>query len=786
MKLKLLPALIFFCLQASAQHPEKIHIHFDKDIYLPGETVWFKAYVYSNGQPSFVSTNLFLGFYNEQGKIIGEKRYPLFDGTANGDFLITDSLPPKLIQVKAFTKKMQATGAGNMYSRVLIVYDKANPPLLSRTAQENTTLSFYPEGGNLVAGLTNYVAYKGSEPMAAAITEESSGRLIDSVFVNESSVGQFQFIPESGKKYIATWKDKNGDLQQTSLPQALPYGASLHTELAAGKLYYSVQKNTDAANYDTLYVLFQNNQHELLRLSIAMNRGSKTVNNIPADSLGAGMVQVSLFDAKWNLLQQKFIQAQEGAVQWQPQVNIVEKNLAAKGKNVIEIVVPDTLLTNLSFSVADARFYHEDPVDNIYADLLLKESGGSFSSFQKGFAGSDRKQKSLTLLTNAMQPYNWKVLTGQEEARPFSDNYLSLKIGFSNNRYALTGKEILSMILSDKVNGKQFFKLSASKSSEKNYFEQEGLIYYDSARVHYSFDNNKAWNSFFSIYPDSSIIVPRQIPASSPVEYFVKAAKKIIKQPLDLGIKQDSSIKKPSKFNEVQTIKNVIVRAKYANPVTKRLQELDDKYATGMSRGLARGMQLNVLDDPTAEMQMDIINYIIYRVPGLSVERDRETGARYLMSTRLIDPVPVTLLINDAEFPYEALESYRVSNIAYIKYIPGIVIGSSFTTSGGALFIYTLRGDEPEKTGATAMRFEKLKGYDIAEEFKQPDYSQPAEQLNPDYRALIYWAPYIVTDKGSNRVRLEFYNNDISRKLLLRLRGFNAEGKLVSVDQIIE
>ncbi|MFZ1530054.1 MAG: hypothetical protein WAT19_14970 [Ferruginibacter sp.] len=784
MKLLLLPALIIFWLQATAQQPEKIHIHFDKDIYLPGETVWFKAYVYSNGLPSSESSNLFVGFYNEQGKLIGEKRYPLFDGTANGDFIIPDTLTPKLLQVKAVTKNIQSPGVDNMYSRVLIVYHKDDPPLFSGASAVNQKFEFFPEGGRLVAGLNNYIACKSSGAAVAAITEEISGKVIDSVTVNESGMGLFQFIPEMGKKYMAVWRDDNGTQQKTFLPDHLQYGASLHTELAAGKLYYAVQKNTDAANYDTLHMLFQNGQQEILRLSIAMNRNRRAVSGIPADSLGAGLVQVSLFDAKWNLLQQKFIQAEDRQVQWQPQVNVIEKSLLAKGKNIIEIVVPDTLLTNLSLSVAAPQFYHQDPVDNIYADLLLKEKDTIPSSLQKGLSATDKKERELTLLTHPVLPFNWRRFTETEDNRPVTENYLSLKIGFSDKRYALTGKEMLSIIVSDKVNGKQFFKLSASAANSNKYFEQDGLIFYDSAKVYYSFDNNKTWNSYFTVYKDSVTLLPTQIAASPTGRYLMRGVKKSTDQPLD--IVQDFIIKKSRKFNEVQTIKNVVVKAKYANPVTRRLLELDDKYATGMSRGLARGIQLNVLDDPTAEMQTDIINYILYRVPGLSVERDKITRARYLMSSRLIDPVPVTLLINDVESPYEVLESYRVSNIAYIKYVSGIVIGSSFTTSGGALFIYTLRGDEPERSGVAVMKREALRGYDIAEEFKQPDYNQPSEKSNPDYRSLIYWTPYIITDKGNHRVKLEFYNNDISSKLLLRLRGFNAAGKLVSIDQIIE
>ena len=45
----------------ATKHPtEKIYIHYDKDYYVAGETIWFKAYLYSNGQPSDLSYNFYL------------------------------------------------------------------------------------------------------------------------------------------------------------------------------------------------------------------------------------------------------------------------------------------------------------------------------------------------------------------------------------------------------------------------------------------------------------------------------------------------------------------------------------------------------------------------------------------------------------------------------------------------------------------------------------------------------------------------------------------------------
>jgi hypothetical protein len=45
---------------------EKIHVHFDKNYYNPGETIWFKAYVLSGINLSEISKNFYAELINDQ------------------------------------------------------------------------------------------------------------------------------------------------------------------------------------------------------------------------------------------------------------------------------------------------------------------------------------------------------------------------------------------------------------------------------------------------------------------------------------------------------------------------------------------------------------------------------------------------------------------------------------------------------------------------------------------------------------------------------------------------
>src|ERR1041385_1812965 len=49
---------------------EKIYLHYDKPSYTAGETVWFKAYIYSGDGPSYISRTMYVDFVNANGRVV--------------------------------------------------------------------------------------------------------------------------------------------------------------------------------------------------------------------------------------------------------------------------------------------------------------------------------------------------------------------------------------------------------------------------------------------------------------------------------------------------------------------------------------------------------------------------------------------------------------------------------------------------------------------------------------------------------------------------------------------
>ena len=81
----------------------------------------------------------------------------------------------------------------------------------------------------------------------------------------------------------------------------------------------------------------------------------------------------------------------------------------------------------------------------------------------------------------------------------------------------------------------------------------------------------------------------------------------------------------------------------------------------------------------------------------------------------------------------------------------------------------------------------QIAGYTPIKQFYSPDYAT-ASALNdlPDLRTTLYWAPYILLDKTKKRLKIQFYNNDITKRFRIVLEGINSNDKMARVEKVVE
>lgn len=83
---------------------EKVYLHLDKPSYLPGDTVWFKAYTVIGEfhQLSALSGVLYCELINSNDSVLFRRILKLTAGITTGDFQIARTLPPGNYHIRAY------------------------------------------------------------------------------------------------------------------------------------------------------------------------------------------------------------------------------------------------------------------------------------------------------------------------------------------------------------------------------------------------------------------------------------------------------------------------------------------------------------------------------------------------------------------------------------------------------------------------------------------------------------------------------------------------------------
>jgi len=123
---------------------EKMYVQFDKPSYTPGETVWFKAYIFSGVQPSNISRTVYIDFIDAGGRIVKHCVQPVFQATANGNYEIPLEYKDQVLFVKAYTRWMLNFDSSFLYHKTIHL-NQPKPSVKEGTVPVKTSVAFLPE-----------------------------------------------------------------------------------------------------------------------------------------------------------------------------------------------------------------------------------------------------------------------------------------------------------------------------------------------------------------------------------------------------------------------------------------------------------------------------------------------------------------------------------------------------------------------------------------------------------------------------------------------------------------
>ena len=85
---------------------EKVYVHLDNTCYFVGDTIWYKGYVTRSdkGTLTDMSKILYVELLTPDGFLVESQQLEMPNGTANGAFVLTDSLYAGYYELRAYTR----------------------------------------------------------------------------------------------------------------------------------------------------------------------------------------------------------------------------------------------------------------------------------------------------------------------------------------------------------------------------------------------------------------------------------------------------------------------------------------------------------------------------------------------------------------------------------------------------------------------------------------------------------------------------------------------------------
>lgn len=779
---------------------EKVYLHFDNTGYYVGETIWFKAYVVSSENNNYTSLSkvLYVELLSPKGDIITTHKVRLDNGQGYGDIRLEDHLKTGYYEIRAYTRYMLNFEKDIAFSRVFPIYKekkekvehKIFPIETSRddrlTLREkqpkskNVNLEFYPEGGNIVAGLRSRIAFKATNKNGESIDVEGavynqSNQVVANFNTLHKGMGIFDIIPEIGKYKVKALY--NGKEHSFNLPEVLPSGYVLNVNNQDSTyLFINLQKSPEYIA-DSIGVSVSCRGKIYAFETIYWDQDSYFL-RLAKGNMPTGTLQITVFDAQGKIYAERLtFNNSQGYLP----LNVVQKEreylpfekitldflLKHKNDNPIE--------TSFSLSVRDSdtevpTFYE----NNILTDLLLSsELRGYIDNPSYYFEKDDkyRRQKlDLLMMVQGWRRYDWQQMAGLTPFEPVHP----IEKGI------LVEGTILSVFGKKKRENIEVTKLITNKDSG---FSVGSCLTDSVGNFNFLLDIDGVWQMTLQTKEknkkkDYRVLLNRNFsPEPKTYSYYETLFRKRQKYNIKGDEQLTDTVIAPLTDEEKEELSKVSdnVKAHWLEEVVvkKKVDRLEDEGYEYASMIYDVEEEVDKIRDEGGYEEQDIYEFLMDLNPYFAWRTLRCGRKFYYKSHRVI------FIVDNMRSSAKNIFVNRIKSLAIVendlgthKYLTESQLASM--KKFVAVYIYTDRtkGKRRENKG---IRPTKLVGYSVPTDFYNPDYTVGIPADEKDLRRTLYWNPNVKTD-SNGKASVSFYNNSTCRKINISAEGLTTEG----------
>jgi TonB-dependent SusC/RagA subfamily outer membrane receptor len=767
--------------QLIAYPQEKIHLHTDRNYYVPGEKIWFKTYLVDaeTHQMPTKSQYVYVELTNSSDSLVERvmiRKSP--DNMFYGNIFLSEVVSEGLYTLRAYTRYMNNMGDEYFFKKNIRIgkldfeNKEGDRKKKKKSANKDYEVTFYPEGGNLQEGKLCAVAFKalnesGRPDSIAGTVVDGEGALICDVNTYYSGMGSFVISVEKNKEYFLKCTNEKGLEKKFKLPQ-VRNNCSIKASWTGANWFVSVNKSSSFTEQE-LYLLVHCRGNVLY---FASWNHTKEYLSFSKKQFPKGVIQILLLDGNMNPLSERLIFNKNDSDT--KLAFSADKTFYGKREKVnIDIHVTDNegiaLSGNLSVAITDDKDIQTDTTTTILSSLLL-------SSELKGYIDNPAfylldNPKAVFALDLLMMTHGWRrydipeVIKGKKKYPEYA---------FEETKYV--AGQVKSFLLEKPVENGEVTMLSSAggfgvvTTNSMGYFGFFGFDYPDSTKFFIKANNKKGSERVLLF------VNPETFPQ---LQHIPDILNDIEEDTID-----DAFLKKAeqrAQYDEDMRVINlpeVVIQGK--KPMIAKRDEV--RLQNWANAGSDATIYREDIEKRHAHRVIDLLMTVAgVRVTGNGSVTIRGASGPPLV---LIDGVEAEW---DSSFsPLEMVDVDDVESIDVFKGANAAVFGMK--GGNGAISITTRRGST-DIASKPVLNYASISpiGFQKPVEYYSPKYDTSESKRSgvPDYRTTIFWKPDILTS-GDGKASFEFFTADFSTTYSVVIEGISSDGHIIRQVEKIE
>lgn len=765
---------------------EKVYLHLDKPYYATGEDLWFKAYTLAgpNHTPTPLSHNLYVELIDPEKEVI--KRHTIFldRGMGRGDFALSDTLAAGTYTLRAYTNWMRNFDPDFYFTKQIEVLDPlAKSAVANAREPRPLEMQFFPEGGDLLAGVPALVAFEFSsadDQIGKIVT--ANGTEVVPFKTSQEGRGRFRIVPQPGEKYYGQLEDGS----RFVLPTVKETGFALSVDNLSDEenVLVKVQTANTAKNEGYLVI----HTRGLVGFASKLEwKGTMARVKVPREKLASGVVHITFFNKDWLPEAERLIFQKQQEQAFKIDLSTDKASYGTRDSTVLKLKVTDAadqpIQGFFSMNIYDrGQLKPEAFQDHIESSILLSSDiKGAINNPAQYFKATNEQaafQLDLLLMTRGWSRFTWKDLLANEF--PALDHEVEQgfelrgKVTMRNSKKPASRATVKQVGVFEGV--PIFAEATANGAGE---FELKNLHYYTDDGALKAKDRKDRDN--VTIRLDTAFRPVFESVLVAPARFGSNEKSKVMDEAYMTAVKERKQIERAytldtTNFTDLGT---VVIEA-----------DANEQKFQDMQRGLVfnRGeFGVNASDLMAKGQRFINALYILQgRLPGFNITLGN-AGEPNVQMTRKVwsfsnpDP-PIQYYIDDSPASLSAVTALPAERVERIDVLKGMRATGLFgpDANGGAILFYTKTQEEQEdylmKLAENNVILDKStmsirNGYYKSRQFYAPDYrGELREQIKPDRRALIHWEPMIRTDENGEAT-ITWFNTDLETKIHINLEG---------------